>query len=135
MNVDQTNFAFKVRHALNENLDTLPARTTERLAAARKLAMSRKKSDLGLRITVKPSVLAGNVGGTMQDQRLSWYQRMGVIIPLVALMTGLGGIYEHEKSVRIDETAEQDAALLTDELPVSAYADHGFSAYVAKQVE
>ena len=33
MNNDDINLAYKLRHALNENLDSLPASTTERLAA------------------------------------------------------------------------------------------------------
>ena len=37
MNTDDLNFAYKVRHALNEQLDDLPASTTDRLAQARKL--------------------------------------------------------------------------------------------------
>lgn len=135
MNANQTNFAYKIRHALNENLDTLPANTADRLTSARKLALSRKKSDLGLRVTVMPRALAGNSGATMQDQHLSWFQRIGIIIPLLALLAGLAGIYEHEQNLRIAETADQDVALLTDEIPVSAYADHGFNAYIAKQVE
>ena len=45
MNTDDINLAYKLRHALNENLDALPVSTTERLAAARALALSRKKAD------------------------------------------------------------------------------------------
>ena len=37
MNSDDIDLAYKIRHALNENLDNLPASTTERLAAARRL--------------------------------------------------------------------------------------------------
>ena len=35
MNTDDINLAYKIRHALNDNLDALPASTTDRLAAAR----------------------------------------------------------------------------------------------------
>lgn len=45
MNTDDINLAYKIRHALNENLDALPASTTDRLAAARARALSRKKPD------------------------------------------------------------------------------------------
>ena len=41
MNTDDLNFAYKVRHALNERLDDLPASTTDRLAQARMAAMAR----------------------------------------------------------------------------------------------
>jgi len=45
----------------------------------------------------------------------------------------LVGIYQYEQQRRIAETAEIDAAVLSDELPLSAYTDHGFNAYLAKR--
>jgi hypothetical protein len=45
------------------------------------------------------------------------------------------GIVQYEKQLRINETADIDAAMLTDELPLSAYADHGFNAYLATREE
>ncbi|HZV65746.1 MAG TPA: DUF3619 family protein, partial [Telluria sp.] len=50
MNSDNINFAYKVRHALNENLDNLPASTVDRLASARKIAVSRKKAQAPARL-------------------------------------------------------------------------------------
>ena len=47
----------------------------------------------------------------------------------------MGGIYHHEQQRRIAEIAELDAAVLSDELPLSAYLDHGFNAYLANQSE
>ncbi|HWW72169.1 MAG TPA: DUF3619 family protein, partial [Duganella sp.] len=53
MNTDDLNFAYKVRHALNERLDDLPASTTDRLAQARKLALARKKAHVEAPLTVR----------------------------------------------------------------------------------
>jgi hypothetical protein len=44
-------------------------------------------------------------------------------------------IFEYEQQERISDLAEIDALVLSDELPLSAYLDHGFNAYLAKQVE
>src|SRR5476649_2289563 len=121
MNTDDLNFAYKVRHALNEQLDTLPASTTDRLAAARQAALV--------------TATAGAGGRFFASQPFPWLTRLSVIIPLLVLVIGMGGIYHHEQQRRIAEIAELDAAVLSDELPLSAYLDHGFNAYLANQSE
>lgn len=135
MNTDDLNFAYKVRHALNEQLDTLPASTTDRLAAARAAALARKKADAPLRVKQAELVAATAGGGFFASQQFPWLTRLGVIIPLLMLVIGMGGIYHHEQQRRIAEIAELDAAVLSDELPLSAYLDHGFNAYLANQSE
>lgn len=127
---NELNFAYKVRHALNENLDKLPASTAERLASARKIALSRKKKEAGLRVLVMPRVVAGEVGKFFSDP-LSWMARMGLAVPLIVLAVGLTSIYQFEQQRLIRDTAETDAEVLADELPLSAYLDHGFNAYLA----
>lgn len=134
MNVKQFNFAYKVRHALNESLDVLPASTVERLASARNLALSRKKKDSSLRRLATQGVFAGHAGSLFGEQ-FPWFRRMGVAIPMIVLAIGLVGIYQFEQQQRITETADIDAAVLADELPLSAYLDHGFNAYLAKRAD
>lgn len=128
MNSDDLNFAYKVRHALNEHLDQLPASTTDRLASARKAAMSRKKPHAPVRLA--QGQLATGGGGVFS---FSFLGRMGVIAPLLALVVGLAGIYEYEEQQRIAELAELDAAVLSDELPLTAYLDDGFNAYLEQR--
>ncbi|MDR3479884.1 MAG: DUF3619 family protein [Burkholderiaceae bacterium] len=133
-NAQELNFGYKVRHALNEGLDTLPSSTAERLASARKAALSRKKSDAPLRVLVRKNVLAGQVGNFFSEP-FSWLGRLGLAIPVVVLVIGLVGIIQYEQQQRITETADIDAAMLTDDLPLTAYADHGFNAYLEKRAE
>lgn len=130
MNTRELNFAYKVRHALNDNLDNLPASTTEKLAAARKLALSRKKKESALRVLVSPRLVAGEVGRFFSEP-LTWLARMGLAVPLIVLAVGLTSIYQFEEQRLISDTAETDAEVLADELPLSAYLDHGFNAYLA----
>ncbi|TFW13875.1 DUF3619 family protein [Massilia arenosa] len=134
MNTDDLNFAYKVRHALNDKLDQLPSETTDRLAAARQAALARKKADKPVRVAQRVSV--GNVltaGGRSWFQDVTWLGRLGVAVPLVAMAFGLAGIYQYEQKQRIAEIAELDAAVLSDELPLTAYLDQGFNAYVSQQ--
>lgn len=128
MNTDDINFAYKVRHALNEKLDELPPSTVDRLATARKLAVSRKKAHGPVKVSQR--VLAGNIGAFFSFSSLG---RAGVVIPLLALVVALSGVYQYEQEQRIAEIAELDAAVLSDELPLTAYLDHGFNAYLAQR--
>lgn len=130
----ELNFAYKVRHALNESIDQLPASTTEKLASARNIAISRKKKESPLRMLALHRAVAGEVGKFF-DEPLSWLARMGLIVPLIVLAAGLIGIYQFEQQRRVTDTAEMDAEVLADELPLSAYLDHGFNAYLAKRGE
>ncbi len=130
MNIDDLNFAYKVRHALNEKLDNLPASTTEKLASARKIAVLRKKAHAPVRVAQRG--LAGHAGHFF-NAHFSWMNRVGVAVPLMVLVAGLAGIYHYEEQQRIAEIAELDAAVLKDELPLTAYLDTGFNAYVAQR--
>ena len=136
MNTDDLNFAYKVRHALNEKLDDLPASTTDRLAQARQMALARKKAHvevpLSVRVRKTELATAGGLAGRFFDQPFSWLGRMSVALPLLALVIGLVGVYQYEQQQRIADLAELDAAVLSDELPLSAYLDHGFNAYLTQ---
>jgi hypothetical protein len=134
MNTNELKFAYKVRHALNENLDHLPASTGEKLASARKIAASRKKKDSRLRIFATHTAIAGHADRFFSEP-LSWIGRMGLVVPLLVLAVGLTGIYQFEQERRIMDTAEMDAEMLADELPLSAYLDRGFNAYLASRDE
>jgi hypothetical protein len=130
MNTDDLNFAYKVRHALNETLDDLPASTTDRLAQARKMALARKKAHVEVPLSVRVTNTELASAGGLLSQPFSWLGRMGVALPLLALVIGLAGIYQYEQQERIADLADIDAAVLSDELPLSAYLDHGFNAYL-----
>lgn len=52
-------------------------------------------------------------------------------LPVLALAIGMAGIFHHEQQRQIREIADIDIAVLSDELPPSAYADSGFRAFVA----
>lgn len=127
-------FAYKVRRALNESAEGLPAPTLDRLAQARKAALARKKPDAGAKVHVFSGVLAGTNSFSFSGPS-NWLGRLGIIIPLLALVAGLAGIYQHEKEQRITELADIDTAVLVDELPPAAYVDTGFTAYLNKAEE
>jgi hypothetical protein len=134
MNAKQLNFAYKVRHALNENLDNLPASATEALASARNAALSSKKKEMPRRRFALYHRYSDAVGG-YSTKSFSVMARLGFAVPLIVLVTGLAAIFHIEQQQRISDLAELDALVLSDELPLSAYIDHGFNAYLAKRGE
>jgi hypothetical protein len=127
-------FAYKVRHALNESSENLPVATLDRLASARAIALSRKKQEAPAAALAFRGILAGNTGLSFQGPT-SWLGKFGVALPLLVLVMGLFGIYEYEQQQRINDLAEIDVAVLADELPPDAYLDTGFSAFLNKEEE
>lgn len=130
----EVEFALKVRRALDEGAARLPRATTDRLAAARHVALSRKKPDTCSQPALAPA-LAG--AGTMpasgggSRQRGRW-RRVALVWPLLALVCGLAATRYWEDQQRLADIADIDAAMLSDTLPLSAYLDHGFHAYLSR---
>ncbi|MGS0743020.1 DUF3619 family protein [Glaciimonas sp. GG7] len=132
MNNNEINFAYKVRHALNERMEDIPTATVDRLAAARRIALSRKKNDAPLRVTAPQTALAGQASGFFH-QPFSWLMRFGVAVPILTGIVLFFGLYQYEQQHRITEIAAIDAAVLADEVPPTAYLDRGFDYYLAKR--
>ncbi|WP_374622435.1 DUF3619 family protein [Pandoraea sp.] len=129
-------FAHRVRRALDEASDAPSPNIAARLAAARQQALARKKPEPV--VVVQPAlVLAGvdavqspSAGGPRRAfEKLG---RLGLLWPLAALVIGLAGLAYWEHQQHIQDLADIDAAVLSDELPLSAYADHGFNAYLKR---
>lgn len=129
-------FAYRVKRALDANLENLPETTTQSLSEARRVALARKKrSAAPLRAIAPQMVLSSHTGGSLLPPSWAWLGRVGVAIPLLAGVLLFAGLYQHEYKQRISDLAEIDAGVLSDELPLSAYLDHGFNAFLAQQGE
>ncbi|AYZ65863.1 DUF3619 family protein [Burkholderia multivorans] len=127
--------ALKVRRALDERAAALPAATTDRLAAARQAALARKKPEPVTAPVFVPA-FAGAAGAygpvvTPARQPVSLARRLLRAWPLALLLAGLVGIAYWEDMQRTAELADIDAAMLSDDLPLNAYLDHGFNAYLS----
>lgn len=131
MKTKELDLAYKLRHALDESSNDLPQNICERLASARNLALSHKKAESTAAVLVPHAALAGHPAPSTH-KRFTWIARMGMAVPLAVLVFGLMGIYQFEQRQQIIESAAIDAAVLTDDLPISAYLDSGFNAFLAK---
>jgi hypothetical protein len=130
-------FALNVCRALDEQAANLPASTVGRLAAARRGALARKKPETAAaRAFVPVFAPAGAAydasGHTSRERRVSPLRRMLRAWPILALVIGVAAIAYWENQQRAAELADIDAAMLNDELPLNAYLDHGFNAYLAR---
>jgi len=118
-------FGLRVAARLDVATAELSHDVTERLRAARVRAVA---SAAQFR-TQPVSAIAPSGGGaslTFGGEGQSWWNRLASVLPLVALVAGLFLIHTVQNERRASEVAEVDAALLTDDLPPSAYADPGF---------
>jgi hypothetical protein len=112
---------------LNDSVQQLPHDISERLRVARGRAVERAAA---VQRASAPVVL-GQRGGTAV---LGWtppvWLRLASLMPLAVLLAGLVLIQQYHDHEQIAVAAEIDAALLTDELPPTAYGDPGFAEYL-----
>ena len=127
-------FDWLIRQALNESAATLAPAALERLATARKAALRAQKQPQPRRVSAwQPELARAYAGGgdSNDDKPGFGFARFGLAFSAL-LVAGacLTGLYQFEQQRRIEELADMDAAVLTDDLPISAYADHGFNAFL-----
>jgi len=131
-------FARQVRRALDETTASLSPATVDRLAAARRAALARKKPEtvsapvFAPAFAGMPSGLAGLPPAERAPRRRSPLRRFALAWPVAALVVSLIGIAYWEDHQRTAELADIDAAMLSDDLPLNAYLDHGFNAYLSR---
>ncbi|MFM9880952.1 MAG: DUF3619 family protein [Burkholderiaceae bacterium] len=117
----------KLASRLSEGAQNLPHDISERLRSARVQALALRKHTQTRPVLTGTAFLSGNALSLgYGDEGLSWWNRLASVLPLVLLVYGLLTISSLQDDSRADETAEVDAALLTDDLPPSAYADPAF---------
>ena len=111
---------------LRQGAQGIPQSVKDRLYAARMKAIAHKKPE---KIRIQKQVLAGTARNWTSGPNGIW-DTVGWIAPLVVLVFGLIGIAQWQDDSRINDIAEVDAALLSDDVPPDAYADSGFLAFL-----
>ena len=111
---------------LNYGAQSLPVAIKDRLHAARMKALSVRKPE---KVRVQTRVLATATGNWGSHSSGLW-DAMSWVAPLAVLAFGLIGIAQWQNDSRINDIAEVDAALLSDDVPPDAYADSGFMAFL-----
>ena len=121
--------ARQVAAQLDQGLRELPHDISERLRAARARAVAARRQPVpvlatGVHLQKGALVLDGG------PDKMRFWGWMGSVLPLVVLALGLFVIHTLQNDWRADELATVDTALLTDELPPTAYTDPGFLRFI-----
>ena len=125
----QDQFGSKIAARLSQASAEVPHDISERLRVARLQAVAQRKKlqpMLASQINVQNGTATLNFG----NERIGLWGRFASILPLIALLVGLVAINIIQDDDRANELAEVDAALLTDDLPPSAYTDPGFTQFL-----
>lgn len=126
--MNQDEFGFRVRQALNDGAERLDYRTVLRLEQARSRALGRQRHAgpatvrlPALQLAAAGGAPVGNGGGPW-----GWLRGAGLVAPLVALAVGFVAISHWQEELEIQRLAALDFAVLLDDGPLDAYADQGF---------
>jgi len=121
--MNEPQFGNKIRHLLNQGI-RLDLRTAERLRTARETALARQKVE-PVPARAWAGALIGRFGGF---SGLS----LRLLLPVALLGVGLALIYGWQQNQKVAEFADIDSQLLADDLPIDAYLDKGFDAWLKK---
>ncbi|QWD89894.1 DUF3619 family protein [Polynucleobacter sp. MWH-Braz-FAM2G] len=111
---------------LRQSTQHIPQHIKDRLYAARMKAIAARKPE---KVRLQQQVFAGSARNWTSGSNGIW-DTVGWIAPLLVLIFGLIGIAQWQDNSRINDIAEVDAALLSDDVPPDAYADNGFMAFL-----
>lgn len=132
---DQANeriLAAGIRRHLDEGAEHLPYRVTERLAMARAKALAQVLAPApGKPAGPSPAASATTARPAPGQARASLRWRVALaLVPIAVLACGVLLVDFVQQEAAVTELAEIDDALLTDDVPLAAYADRGFGVYI-----
>ena len=134
----QTRFALDVAARLDEAALQVAPDVAERLRFARESALERARTTRAAvpAQAAQPLLQGGGAAALGLAGRFAapWWVKLASTLPLFALVAGLLLIQESNRQAQIRAAAEVDAALLSDDLPPSAYSDPGFVEFLKTDV-
>jgi Protein of unknown function (DUF3619) len=116
--------AYRIKHHLNRGLD-LDASKLARLRAAREQALAHQHVDSRVPVLAWADNVIGSLGGPA-----SLVSR--VLLPTAVLIFGLIAVNQWRETQLATEIEEIDTAVLTGDLPLDAYLDKGFDAWLKR---
>lgn len=119
--MNEQHFAYKIRQQLNRGLHEISPESTARLAAARTMALAGQKQAAPLPILATANAIFHFQFGN---------QRVRQLAASIILMLGIISCAFWMADQRVTELGTIDSALLADDLPVAAFTDKGFDAWL-----
>ena len=83
----QDRFARRITARLSDACDDMPHDISERLRFARMQALAKRKTGADTAVAVATGGGAAILGGL--EEKVSWWNRLGAVLPLIALVVGL----------------------------------------------
>src|ERR1700739_4963505 len=94
--MNEVEFAYRIRQALNEGADRLPYRVVARLERARRTALAHKKAEQNAQLRVPALRLGAAEGGfgSLDRPSVSWMalRLLSLLVPVIELAVGVAGI-------------------------------------------
>lgn len=115
---------------LNESLPSDGA-VTERLRAAREQALAHQRQE----VAVPSPVMAYPQGVRSPQPSRPLLVSLRALAAVGVLAVAWFSVYSWQQAHQIAELEEVDAQLLADDLPIDAYLDQGFGAWLKKTAE
>lgn len=111
----------KVARLLNRGLDDIKQSTLNQLQSARRASLE----------SYHEAATIVNVGhGASARSGHDWHFKTGKLVSLIALLFALVSVVYWQALQHGDENEEIDIMLLVDDLPVNAYLDNEFDAWL-----
>ena len=123
--MNEHHLAYRIRRILNQGL-ALDTRTLARLKEARERAVEKQL------VAVQSPVLAWT--SNLVDRSAPGSVLSRLLLPAAVLILGLLAINTWQQSQMVQEIEEIDAAVLTGDLPLDAYLDKGFDAWLKRSL-
>ena len=133
--MNEFKFTSKIRQALNEGArlhGDRGERIAERLRAARERALERRRIAHEPELAWKRGPAFATSGGAASGIEGAGSFPLRLALATALLLAGLFAIYSGQQAQRAAEVEELDALLLADDLPLDAYLDRGFEAWLKK---
>lgn len=119
--LNEEEFATRVRRILDDGCATMEARTTDRLRQARRQALARHGE----------FVVAGNgLAALTLGLYGSLHRHYRGALAVLALLVGAFAVHLWQETREAEALADIDIALLSDEVSPGAYLDQGFMAWL-----
>lgn len=125
----ESRFALRLTARLSERTLDIGPDIGERLRVSRERAIDRARQ---VRASEAAQSRSGFTAAGAAILGGGWWTKLGIVLPLVALLAGLVLIQQSHLDEQISAAAEIDAALLADDVPPDAYSDPGFVEFLKK---
>lgn len=140
-----TRFALRLTGGLTERSASLPHDVAERLRFSREQALAAARTARAAQTAPATSALSapasvglalgGTAGGGRGSSNNDGWFKWASLLPLALLLAGLLLVHQGQRHEQVLAAAQVDTALLSDNLPPTAYSDPGFAEFLRDEQE